>query len=227
MNAEDVKIVKGAFRFDGRPIIRNVNHLTHLPQFDQQLRRVRRHNQYIRVRLDQDPGLAFVRVAQFVASLYRLGHALFKIGRRRYANAVAATPAKVRKTVTFHRFEAIHHLRQHQRKRVLACTLRPGQNQRLRKMIAADTLPQSPYRRRIADKIPKPHRSSLVHAAESPVVAAGTHSGSARLSNYRSPCNLAIGIALMPFLGRSVIFGCNSIVWPDASLEPPSLGDRS
>ena len=203
---------KSAFRFDRRAIVRDVNDLTHLPQFDQQLRRVRRHNQHIGVSLDQDAGLAFVCVAQFVASLDGLGNALFKIGSRRYANAIAAMAAKVGKTLTLPRFEAIHHLRQHERKRVLACTFRPRKNQRLRKMIAAHTLPQPPYRRRIPDKIPKPHRSSLVHAEESPDEWRHRHSRRARSANYRAPCTLAIETALMPFLGRSVIFGSNSIL---------------
>lgn len=97
--------------------------------------------------LDQDAGLAFVGIAQFIACFYGLGYALFKVCGRRYANAVAAMAAKVRKAIALFGIEAVHHLRQHERKRVLACTFRPSKNQRLRKMIAAHTLPQPPHRR--------------------------------------------------------------------------------
>jgi hypothetical protein len=122
MNADEVKMVKRALRFNRRPVIRHVNHLPHLANLDLQLRRIGRNNQHVRVRLDQDARLALVGFAQGVARLHSLGHALFQVGRIANARAVRADAAKVRQPVRFCGIEAVDGLRQHQRQRVFACS---------------------------------------------------------------------------------------------------------
>ena len=128
-----------------RPIIRRVNHRAHLPHLDQKLRRIRRHDQHIRMGLNQDSCLALVRIPHIVACSHGFRNPLIQVGRLRDAHTIRAVPAKIRQPIAFRRLQTIHRLRQHQGKRVLACTLRPGKNQRLRKMPAAQPFPQIPH----------------------------------------------------------------------------------
>ncbi len=120
----------------------------------------------------------------------------------------AAVPAKVRQPVAFRWLKAVHGLRQHQRKRVLARSLRPGKDQRLRKMAAAQTFSQVPHSCRIAMKILETHPSSLRHRSD--------------------PLSQSLGttVTWIPFFGRSVIFGCNSIFCPATGSHTPALGNR-
>ena len=56
-----------------------MNHLAHLAELDEQLRRIRRNDQHVGMRLDQNASLALVGFAQLVARGNRFGHALFEI----------------------------------------------------------------------------------------------------------------------------------------------------
>ena len=74
MKAEEVKMVNVASRLHRRPVVGHVDHLPHLAQLDEQLRRVGRNDQHVGVGLDQDAGLALVGLAQVVAGSHGLGH---------------------------------------------------------------------------------------------------------------------------------------------------------
>ena len=163
-----------SLRFHGRPVVGHVNHLPHLAQLDEQLRRVGRNDQQVRVGLDQDAGFFLVGLAQVVAGSHGRGHALLKICRVGNAGAVAADAAEVRQAVGFGRREAVDGLGQHQGQRVLACAARTGQDERMRKPLGAHSFAQVRYRRRIAEKLIEAHGSSLEHGG------VGMHVGAPR-----------------------------------------------
>ncbi len=158
-------MVNVRFALHRRPVIRHVDHLPHLPQLDEQLRRIGWNNQQVWVRLDQDAGFFLVGLAQIVPCRHRFRNPLLKIGRVANAGAVAAHAAKVRQPVGFGRLQAIHRLGEHQGQRVFARTPRPGKNQRMGKPLRAHRLAQMRDRRRIAKKFLEAHESSLLHRA--------------------------------------------------------------
>ena len=80
MNADEVKMVKGAFGFDGRPVVGDVNGLADLAELDHELRRVGRNDEHVRVGLDEDARLALVGFAQIVAGVDGLVDELFEVG---------------------------------------------------------------------------------------------------------------------------------------------------
>ena len=100
-------MVNARLRLDRRPVVGDVNHLAHLAQLDQQLRRVGRNDQHVGMGLDEDARLALVGFAQVVAGGHGLGHALFKVGGVADAGAVAATAAEVGQAVGFRGIEAV------------------------------------------------------------------------------------------------------------------------
>jgi len=140
-----------------------VNHRPHLPHLDQKLWRIGWNDQHIGMRLDQDACIAFVHVAHFVARRHCLRNPFFQVRRLPDPQAIRTMPAEVGKSIAFRRLKTIHRLRQHQRKRVLARTLRSGKNQRLRKVTATQPLPQVPDGRSVAMKTLESHPSSLRH----------------------------------------------------------------
>jgi hypothetical protein len=154
---------EGAFGFDRRTVVGHVNHLPHLAHFDEQLRRVRRNDEHVRVGLDEDARLALVGLAQIVAGFHGLGYALFQVGCFANSNAVGADAAKVRQSVRFRLVKTIEGLCEHERKRVFACPARAGENERMREPAGADAFAEVRDGLRIAEKILKAHVSSLEH----------------------------------------------------------------
>ena len=138
-----------------------MNHLPHLPHLDQVLRRVRRNDQHVRMRLDEDARFFLVGFAQVVARRHGLGHAFFKVGGIANAGAVAANTAKIRQAVALRRIKAVHRLGQHQRQRVFARAFGARQDQRMRKPVRPHRLAQVPHRRRIPQKLLEAHGLSV------------------------------------------------------------------
>ena len=134
-----------------------MNDVAHLVNFHQHLRRIGRDDQHIGMRLDEDAGLALVGIAQVLARLHRFGKALFQRIGFGDANAVRASAAEVRQTVGDGALQAVHRLGHHLSERELPCSLRPGKNQRMGKVLVRQHLAQRVHRLGIAMKIRKRH----------------------------------------------------------------------
>src|SRR6185312_17162160 len=100
-------------------------HRADLAQLNQQLRRVRRNHQQVRMGLDKDAGFALVRVAQLLPRSDSLIKARVQVERLADANAVGADAASVGKTVRFLQIEAVERLGKFDGERVLPGPARP------------------------------------------------------------------------------------------------------
>ena len=154
-------------RSRGRPIIRRVNHRAHLSHLDQKLRRIGRHNQHIRMGLNQDAGLAFVRIPHVLARSHGLCNPRFEIRRLFDAHAVRAVPAKSGSpslSVGSRQPTACASISV--QARTCSAPLGPSKNQRLWEMVAAQPFAQLPHSRFIAMKVLESHSSSLRHSLD-------------------------------------------------------------
>ena len=153
--------------------------LADLAHLDDQLWRIRGNDQHVGVGLDEDTGFALVGVAHFLAGGNGLGDPFFEVGSVADAFAVAASAAEVGQTVGFGGLEAIHSLSQHRGEGVLPCPPGPSEDHGLGKMAGADALAQPGYGRRVSQKLPEAHGSSVEHE--------------------RRACRLPVGVARSQF----------------------------
>ena len=152
-----------------------MDRLADLAELDEQLRRVGRNDEHVRVGLDEDAGLALVGVAQLVAGGDGLGDQGFKVGGVGDAGAVGADAAEVGQAVGFGGVEAVDGLGQHQGQRVLARAARAGQDERVGKALRADALAEMGDGLRVAEKVLEAHGLSLVHLSARLERRTGTH----------------------------------------------------
>ena len=131
--------------------------MPHLPQLDQQLRGIGRNHQHVGMRLDQNPRLLLVDLAQFFPRSNRLIDACIQVRCLPDPHAICADAAIVRQPVCLLWIEAIDRLREHDRQRVLACAAWSGKDQRVRQTVRSDRFPQVPNRRFIAEKVAEAH----------------------------------------------------------------------
>src|SRR5580658_2546365 len=77
-----------------------MDHGANLPELDHQLRRIRRNDQHIRMRLYQDPRVLLVGLAHLLAGGYGLVHTSVEISRLHDASAVATVAAEAREVTS-------------------------------------------------------------------------------------------------------------------------------
>ena len=136
--------------------------MANLIDLDHHLRRVGRNNQHIGMSLDEEPGFFLVRVAQIFASLDGFGKTGVEIGGLSDAGAVRALSAEIRQAIGLSRRQAVQSLREHQRQRVLARSLRARKNDGVRKALARQHIAQAMDGFGVAMKIRKAHEARLV-----------------------------------------------------------------
>ncbi len=92
----------------------------HLSELDEELRRIRRDDQQVRVRLDEDAGVLLVCIAHFLACSHGFREAFVEGERGTDALAVGADTAGIRKAVGGDGREAVGGLGEKHGERVLA-----------------------------------------------------------------------------------------------------------
>ena len=127
-----------AARLNRWTVVGRVDDLAHLAELDHQLRRVRRNDEQVRVRLDHDARFALVDVAHVFTGSDGFGNTLVQVHAVADPGAIVTATAKVGQAVRFGGLLAIHRLGEHERERVLPCPARAGKDHGLRKMAGAD-----------------------------------------------------------------------------------------
>ena len=133
---------EGASRFDRRAVEGDVDDLADLAELDEELRRVGRDDEQVRMGLDEDAGFALVGFAEVVASFNGFGDQGFEVGGAGDAEAVGAVIAEVGKAVGFSGVEAVDSLGEHEGERVFAGAPGAGEDERMGKSLGTDGLAQ-------------------------------------------------------------------------------------
>jgi len=152
--AEDVD----PFASFGRLEINLVDHVPHLIDLHQHLRRIGGNDHHVRMRLDEDASFFLVGVAQMFASLDGFGEAIFEGVGLGNANAVGAMAAEIRQAIGHGPLQAVHRFRNHLTDCELARARWAGEDQCVRKVVMRKHLPQRVNRLGVAVKIRKRHK---------------------------------------------------------------------
>lgn len=148
---------EGAAGFDGRAVVGRVNDLANLAELDEELGRIGRDDEQVRMRLDEDAGFALVGLAEVVAGGHGGFDQLFKVAGAADAGAVGAGAAEVGQAVGQRLLEAVHGLGEHDGHRVLAGAAGAGQDERVGKAAGAHALAQVRDGGRVAEEFVKAH----------------------------------------------------------------------
>ena len=138
-----------------------MNRLPNLAELDHELRRVRRNDEQVRVRLNEDASLALIRFAQIVACGHGFFHQRFEVGGGGDADAIRAGSAEVGQAVGLRGPEAIHCLGKHQGERIFSRAAGAGQDHRVREPAGAHALAQVRHGGRVPQEIPEPHETRV------------------------------------------------------------------
>ncbi len=128
-----------------------------LTEFDEQLRRVGRDDEQLRVGLDEDAGVFLIRIAHLFSRGNGFGEALVQSEGGADALAVRADAAGVRQAVRGDGREAIRRLRQQHGERVLARAARAAQDHGRGQTAGGEGLAQTMHRRLIAQEVGEVH----------------------------------------------------------------------
>lgn len=139
--------------------------LADLAQLDEELRRIRRYDQEIGVRLDKDARFAFVNFAEVFAGSDGLIDQGVEVGGLGDARAVGADAAEVGQAAGLRLLKAVDRLSQHEREGVFSGAAGAGQDERVRESARAHTLAQMRDGGRVAEEVLEAHGSSVAAGA--------------------------------------------------------------
>ena len=156
------KDVYRAGRIGGQPV-NALHHAAHLAQLDQQLGRVGRNDDHIRMRLDEDAGVFLIHFTQLFPRGNRFADSLSERHGESDAGAVAADSAEIGQAIGDRVLQAGHGLRQHDGESIFAGAARAGKDERGRHALSRNRLPQMADGRLISRKLIEAHVTRLAN----------------------------------------------------------------